>query len=357
MMFKCNQRLMGGKKQSAFNFEYPQNFLFDLDSKYTCLNRDDFSLSKVENWSEIRAKQAPQRRCFALNFNVGDLFYIYGGLDIKEGKLDDMQVLNLIDPVPTWIELFTKGDTPDQVAYSTGSLVNDQFFVIGGENSKISQINRVHVFDVPSSTWTRRENIEDKMPKIAQHCSAVWDNKIVVFSGFSDGHYSNEVLIIDTQSNQVERTKAKNGPKPRVSSNCVLYNDLLYINGGISETGSFLDDTWKFDLHNHSWTEIILKDKPIGRTGHSMNLYKDSFFLFGGKIGSFNETNELWRFDLKKETFELEHDTLMEFEKESKRHEKTKSLVNAKKSLIKTKVTLTRPKVQVNREKMMFINN
>ena len=86
--------------------------LTSLIPKYTALTRSDFSMSIIENWNEIIAYNQPKRRSFHSSFIYKDFFYVYGGLDIITGKLNDISRLNLLDSEPKWENLNPSGVTP-----------------------------------------------------------------------------------------------------------------------------------------------------------------------------------------------------------------------------------------------------
>lgn len=78
--------------------------------KYTPLSRTDFNLQVVDQWQEIRPKNPPKRRSFHSSFVYKDYLYIYGGLDILTGKLNDMLKLNLQSENPEWVEVIPEGN-------------------------------------------------------------------------------------------------------------------------------------------------------------------------------------------------------------------------------------------------------
>lgn len=79
--------------------------------KYFPLTRQDFNMAVVDNWTEIRAKRQPKRRCFHSSFIHENYLYIYGGIDIVSGKLSDMKKIKLDLESPEWEEIKPQGVT------------------------------------------------------------------------------------------------------------------------------------------------------------------------------------------------------------------------------------------------------
>jgi hypothetical protein len=88
------------------------DFNADPGPAYVPLSRQDFNMGIIDNWCEIRGHQAPKRRAFHSSFIAKDYLYIYGGIDINEGKLDDFIKIHLLSDNPAWETIKYKGVTP-----------------------------------------------------------------------------------------------------------------------------------------------------------------------------------------------------------------------------------------------------
>ena len=71
-------------------------------------------MNTIENWCEIRTRLTPRRRCKHSSFIHQNFLYIFGGIDINQGKLNDVYRVNLTseEPEPTWEEVKCKGTIP-----------------------------------------------------------------------------------------------------------------------------------------------------------------------------------------------------------------------------------------------------
>jgi hypothetical protein len=92
------------------NTQLDQSLLNDT-AKLTPIHRSDFNLEILENWCEIRAKKQPKRRSFHTAFIYKDCLYIYGGIDIAAGKLNDLKYVNFTEQTPIWQDVKTSGVT------------------------------------------------------------------------------------------------------------------------------------------------------------------------------------------------------------------------------------------------------
>ena len=107
----------------------------------------------IDNWCEIRAKQCPKRRCNHSSFIYQNEFYVFGGTDISEKKIKDFYKIHLQDSEIKWEELKPTGDIPDAIAYHTGTLYKDKFYVIGGENDFKSAMCTLYIYDIKENKW------------------------------------------------------------------------------------------------------------------------------------------------------------------------------------------------------------
>ena len=116
-------------------------------SRYTALNRTDFDISVVDNWCEIRCSNAPKRRSNHISFIYNESLYIFGGMDINEGKMNDLYSLPLTSGFdnPKWKIVETIGITPEPLCYHTGVVNNDSLYVFGGENRKGEATNDLYI--------------------------------------------------------------------------------------------------------------------------------------------------------------------------------------------------------------------
>ena len=296
-----------------------------LGSKYTALTRSDFDMSVIERWQEIRCKNAPRRRCLHSSFIHKTHFYIFGGIDIGEGKMMDLQRINIENlDNPLWEEVQYSGAMPESLSGQSGVLAGSKFYLFGGENNKQDSTNNLYILDMESFKWEKRIFAEEEVPKIYAQTSNYYPktNTIVNFGGFIKGEYKNCLFIYSIETNEWTRLEytqdEQKVPCGRINHSSVLAHDALFVYAGQDSDGSNLSDLWKFDLNTKLWEKIAPKnsehDTPPARSGHSCVFHEpsNSIYIFAGKISSIQERNDFWKYDIEKNNFFLIHDTLLE---------------------------------------------
>lgn len=83
--------------------------------KYTPLNRYDFDMNIIENWCELRTKNTPKRRCHHVCFIHDNYLFVFGGIDINEGKSNDFSKIYLLSEEPLWESVNATGTTPRKI--------------------------------------------------------------------------------------------------------------------------------------------------------------------------------------------------------------------------------------------------
>jgi hypothetical protein len=285
--------------------------------KFVPLTRTDFDMNIVEKWYEIKAYNPPKRRCNQISFIYKDQLYILGGRDINLGKISDSFVFDLknLYSHPKWEKLhFTVGNPPEGLANHAGDLVENEYYLFGGENMYNQATNNLYILDIENERWEKKQFSEADIPAMIGHTANYYSaaKSLIVFGGFHKGIYSNSIYTYNN-GKWVKIEIHDKAPRGRIFHTATLVGDSLYIYGGETAEGSFLNDLWKYDSTKFVWEEIIVKGEvPKGRSGHSSIYYKGNLYIFGGKVANIQEKNELWKFDLTKSSFTLLHDTLLE---------------------------------------------
>jgi N-acetylneuraminic acid mutarotase len=97
---------------------------------------------------------------------------------------------------------------------------------------------------------------------MAFHTASIFGEKIVIFGGFKNKDYQNEIYMYNTNTNVWEWIKYPESsklPLPRISHSASIYKDFLYIFGGCGKNGQFFNDLWRFDFVKLIWEEITVE--------------------------------------------------------------------------------------------------
>ena len=274
----------------------------------------------LKNWSERRVLSPPKRRSFHSSCVYKDFLYIFGGKDITEGKLSDIAKLKLTDKDAKWETVTPSNDTLEPLAYHTGTLINDKYYIIGGNDKYIRQSPFIYIYSINDNVLKKiRIEKNGDICYLAMHSANYYQaqDEIILFGGYSEGEMLNSIFKYNINSDEITKVDyseedKNNIPSPRTGHTSFIINNDLYIFGGSMKDGRLLNDLWKLDLKKIKWSMIKTENPPSPRSGHSLLNINDKIYIFGGKIGNFQESNDLWEYDLKNNKFLLLHDTMLE---------------------------------------------
>jgi hypothetical protein len=318
------------------------------------------SLKYLKSWKEKRTLSPPKRRSFHTSCIYKNYLYIFGGKDITEGKLNDIMRINLeLEDHPKWENITPNNENIEPLAYHTGTLIGEKYYIIGGNDKYIRQSSFIYIYDLENNNLEKIkiEKNED-ICYLSMHTADYYEPKkeIILFGGYSEGEMLNTIFKFNIETNEITKIEYQNNdseklPLPRTGHTSFIYENNLYVFGGSIKDGGLLNDLWKLDLEAIKWEEIISNknekkdenngenndenkenkdenreneddnvennngnnlEKPSPRSGHSLLMVNNEIYIFGGKIGMFQECNDLWKYDISGNKFILLHDTTLE---------------------------------------------
>jgi N-acetylneuraminic acid mutarotase len=344
--------------ESNFNPDILKKFTY---SRYVSLFRQDFDMQNLEKWSELICQKSPKRRCYHVSFIYKDFLYVLAGMDINEGKMNDLFRVNInlnSENFLKWEEVTVSGSHPSELSYLQGALdfEGGKFYIFGGENIYQRYPNDLFIFDIEKKNFVKKTFEETVIPGMTGHTLNYHPetHSLVLFGGFAKGAYLNAVYVYDIEANSwskinpqeessinnehnesdVNHDNSTNNrpntnntyrdinnndyPCGRMLHSATINNDYLYVFGGKTGDGIYLNDLWRFSLFSKTWEKVKVEGEvPKGRSGHTMANCESLIYIFGGKVGDLQERNEFWKFDVDKNSFALIHDTMLEQHVES----------------------------------------
>ena len=291
----------------------------------------------LKKWSEKRTLSPPKRRSFHTSCIYNNYLYIFGGKDITEGKLSDIIRINLdTENNPKWENIVPSNNVNlDPLAYHTGTLIGDKYYIIGGNDKFIRQSSFIYIYDLKDNILEKTEIAKNEdICYLSMHTADYYEpkNEIILFGGYSEGEMLNTIFRFNIETKEITKiensdSNSNNIPLPRTGHASFIYENSLYIFGGSIKDGGLLNDFWKLNLESITWEKIMpcsnndennsLNDEfslPSPRSGHSLIFTNNNneIYIFGGKIGNFQEGNDLWKYDINSNAFTLLHDTFLE---------------------------------------------
>lgn len=348
-------------KHSVLNSEKLQKM---STGKYTPLNDNlHFSMNVIDQWNEIRTKSIPPRRSFHSAWIYMDYLYIYGGINIVEGKLDDFYRIKLSDEIPKWERLTTKGDLLPKIGYAASVEYKGNLYIIAGQNEELNQINTV--FKIDPTTFQVEKIIIKDFPYLENHSCTTFENGIYIFGGFSKGKHCNDMYLFQPENKTLLKLEPEDKIRPteRINSSIQTFQDSIFLFGGKNSEGKYLNDIWKYSIKTNHWLLIDVNEKepiPKGRSGHSLNLFDDELYIFGGKSGNIHENNDFWKYKPKTNQFEIVQDNLFEQHSleinDKQTYDKDKSSVFYKSSMMTKKFEFVSAQSKLHKEKQSALD-
>ena len=358
-------------KGTKTNFKFREPYYAPLHSWPQ--NNEEDCKNNLKKWREKRTLCPPKRRSFHTSCiyeetedEPGDYLYIFGGKDITEGKLSDIIKINLNLEKPKWVNVIPKNNEfLEPLAYHTGTLVGDKYYIIGGNDKYIRQSGFIYIYDLKEKKLEKiKVEKNEDVCYLSMH-SADYNqakNEIILFGGYSEGEMLNTIYRFNIEAKEITKidsaeTDVNKIPLPRTGHASFISDNNLYIFGGTIKDGGLLNDLWKLNLETVTWEKLLPKDNnntdnnnnnandnnnspenennnenaelnnnqnqnnssnnecllPSPRSGHSI-VFKNNneVYIFGGKIGNFQESNDLWKYDISSNQFTLLHDSMLE---------------------------------------------
>ena len=196
---------------------------------------------------------------------IGDMMFIYGGIDDEGRILNDMWALDLI--YLKWENISTYKKAPN-LAYHSSALV------LRNQKKNSPYINLFKFTDLFK---------RDPSMKIISE-------GIYVFGGKEDnGKFSNQLIIIKFGKQIFDIIKLKTTgkpPAPRISTSLTFSEELYFcvVFGGKDEYENIYKDIFLISLDSFKWVEVhVFNQLPRDTCEHSASLYNNTkVIIFGG---------------------------------------------------------------------------
>ena len=91
-----------------------------------------------------------------------------------------------------WKEVETKGEAPFPCAWPICLVQGDMMYFSGGRVSQDECSNQFHSLDLLKNVWKKLASIPFG---ISGHCGAIYGTKMVLFSGWMSGHFTNKLFV------------------------------------------------------------------------------------------------------------------------------------------------------------------
>ncbi|KAM7273404.1 hypothetical protein ACFE04_028068 [Oxalis oulophora] len=281
-------------KMYVFGGNHNGRYLSDLH----VLNFRSWTWSKVEakSGAESAESQNPQKisPCAGHSLISWDnkLLSVAGHTkDPSEG----LQVNVFDPPTHTWSPLKTYGKPPISRGSQSVTLVGTSLVIFGGQDSKRSLLNDLHILDLETMTWDEIDAVGVPPSPRSDHAAAVHDDRyLLIFGGGSHATCFNDLHVLDIQAMEWSRpTQQGEIPSPRAGhAGATIGENWFIVGGGDNKSG--VSETLVLNMSTLTWSVVtgVEGRVPIASEGSSLVVGffsgQDMLVSFGGYNGRYN---------------------------------------------------------------------
>nr|AML76532.1 putative LOV domain-containing protein [Anthoceros agrestis] len=281
------------------------------------LARELTSLEAVA-WRKLTVGGAVEpSRCNFSACAVGNKLVLFGGEGANMQPMNDTFVLDFSVPHPEWIRIEVGSPPPGRWGH-TLSCVNGSWLVVFGGCGKDGLLNDVYVVDLdePHPTWRKVAGAVPPVPR-SWHSSCTLDGtKLVVSGGSADSGLLSDTFILDVAKEEPiwQEIPVSWSPPARLGHTLTVYGDKkILMFGGLAKSGPLSlrsSDVFTIDLSEEEpkWKYVTGSSLPGGATpadtpppprlDHvAVSLTGGRVLIFGGSIAGLHSASQLYLLD------------------------------------------------------------
>jgi N-acetylneuraminic acid mutarotase len=270
-----------------------------------CLFCFGFYNKMAAQWKAVTPANLPLPRHENAFARVGDAFFLLGGRQVKPVERYDIKTNR-------WEK---RAAPPLEMSHFQAVTFKDEIYVVGaftGGYPHETPIPRIYIYNPKQDAW--REGPE--IPADRRRGSAgvtVYQNKIYVVCGITDGHWDGQVSWFD-EYNPATNTwrKLPDAPRTRDHVSIAVADNQLVVAGGRRSTArvdSVLNTTIAqvdvYDFKTNKWrTAPAAQNIPTERAGCTAVPLGSKVIIIGGESPQKVSHNETEAFDVKTNTWQ-----------------------------------------------------
>ncbi|XP_073277803.1 acyl-CoA-binding domain-containing protein 4-like [Primulina huaijiensis] len=283
-----------GDKMYIFGGNYNGRYLNDLQ----VLNLRTWTWSKVEVRAGTDGIATACAGHALIPWNENKLLSVAGH---SKDPSETIQVKVFDLQACTWSMLKTYGKPPVSRGGQSVTLVGKTLVIFGGQDTKRSLLNDLHILDLETMTWDEMDTMGVAPSPRSDHAAAVHvDRYLLIFGGGSHATCFNDLHVLDLQTMEWSRpTQQGEIPSPRAGHAGVTVGENWFIVGG-GDNKSGVSETVVLNMSTLVWSvvTIVQGGVPLASEGLSLvlssNSNEDILVSFGGYNGRYNnEVNVL----------------------------------------------------------------
>lgn len=258
---------------------------------------------ELPHWAEFHSQDEskPEARHESGFAEAGGKFYQIGG----RGK----RAVNVFDPSTGRWEEGAPVPGNKELNHFQAVSIEKKIYVVGaftGEFPLEKPVADIYIYDTEINKWTIRQNIIPVSRQRGSMAAAVYDNKIYLSGGSTNGHTSGFVNWTDVYDPASDTWKAlADAPHKRDHFQAGIYEGKMYVIGGrrtnlagdklFSDTEQSVD---VYDISGNSWKTLDpSSDLPTPRAGSATLVIQNKILIIGGESKQAKAHQEVEAFD------------------------------------------------------------
>jgi N-acetylneuraminic acid mutarotase len=174
-----------------------------------------------------------------------------------------------------------KAPMPTSRGFTSGAVVNEKIYVIGGFPTHTSVTPANEMYDPATDSWTKMADMPEGR---CANAICAYKGKIYVFGGVSSNPYAsatNSIFVYDPQTDSW--TQKTNMPYKNAFCGIAVVNDTIYLTGGMQGYASPpISSLWAYVPLTDSWTEKA--PMPTARGMLSACALNGKIYAIGGTL-------------------------------------------------------------------------
>jgi len=220
-----------------------------------------------------------------------NMLVLFGGCYLDKECFNDVTVLDVNEM--RWTTPVVDGMLPPAREGHSASMIGTRMYVFAG-SSEIGYLNDLHVLDLEPRrlvgeeahmAWGQPE-ISGTPPEAREgHSGTASDGSIIIFGGYSEAGYRNDVFALDTDLFEWTKPAVTGSPpSPREGHTATMFEDSLVIFGGYTDLGgTALNDVLVLDTRSFAWSAIKMGgEAPKARQDAAAVRHGPKLLVVGG---------------------------------------------------------------------------
>lgn len=256
-------------------------------------------------WKTVETKNLPVVRSENAFARVGDQFYLFGGR--KKQTTDRYN--------PQTNEWKTVASVPLEMNHFQAVTYQDEIYVLGaltGDYPHETPIPRIYIYSPKQDKWREGSEIPEGRRRGSAGV-AVYENKIYLVCGITDGHYDGHVTWLDEYDPATGTWKVlPDAPRARDHFQAAVVGNQMLVAGGRRSTakiGHVVDLTVPevdiFDFKTSTWKTLPANlNIPTQRGGCTAVTLGNQVLIIGGESSQKIAHNQTEAFDFRTNTWQ-----------------------------------------------------